>query len=241
MTQFYFPEKIVSNEIRLSGEEFIHLVKSFRIKIKEKVRLFDGQGNVYFSEVVDIKKNYLTLKILSKKSFEKKKNEITIFQSIIDRDKFELVLEKVTELGIDKIVPMVTERTEVDIEKFVSKYDRFKKIILEATKQSDRVFITELELPKKLVDIVKDKSLVNAKTVNIVAYKGTFSTPVLEAVFRINKDLPKNIFIGPVGDFSDKEIELFKGLPNIHFVDLGENILKSETATILTAGIFVQV
>ena len=170
----------------------------------------------------------------------RKKNIITIFQSIIKQDKFELILEKITELGIDKIVPMITERTEVDVKKFVSKYDRFKKIILETSKQSNRIFITELELPKKLVDIVKDKKLINDNTENVVAYKGNLSKPVLGIISNINKSFPRNIFIGPVGDFSKEEIELFNSIKNVHFIDLGVNILKSETATILSAGIFVQ-
>jgi len=240
MTQFYFPDSISSDEIQIFGDEYLHLVKSYRVKLKEKVRLFDGKGNIYFSEVKDIKNDKVILKILTKEKYEKKKNFITIFQSIIKQPKFELVLEKITELGIEKIVPMITERTEVDIKKFISKYDRYKKIILETSKQANRIFLTELELPKKLTDIVKDKDLVNSGIENIVAYKGKSSRLVLEEVFNINKNFPRNIFIGPVGDFSDKEIELFKTIPNIHFIDLGSNILKSETASILAAGIFVQ-
>ncbi|MFQ3675361.1 MAG: RsmE family RNA methyltransferase [Endomicrobiia bacterium] len=241
MTQFYFPDEIVSDEVQIFGEEYFHLVKSYRIKLKEKVRLFDGKGNVYLSEVINIKNDRITLKILTKAKYEKKKNIITIFQSIIKQDKFELILEKVTELGVDKIVPMITERTEVDIKKFVSKYDRFKKIILETSKQSNRIFLTELELPRKLIDIVKDKKLTNDKTENVVAYKGKVSKPVLEIASKIENNFSKNLFIGPTGDFTEEEINVFNSLSNIYFVDLGKNILKSETAAILTAGIFVQI
>jgi len=73
MTQFYFPDELTSDEIQIFGEEYFHLVKSYRVKLKEKVRLFDGKGNVYLSEVIDIKNDQITLKILTKAKYEKKK------------------------------------------------------------------------------------------------------------------------------------------------------------------------
>lgn len=240
MTQFYYPQKISSDEITLEGEEAYHLIKSYRVKTKEKIRLFDGNGNVYLAEVVNVCRDKVIVKILTKAYYERKFHRITLFQSIIKQDKFEIILEKITELGVDRIVPVVADRTEVDTEKFVLKYERFKKIILEATKQSNRVFITDLSLPKKFSEVFLDKSYVFDGTENIIAYKSSFSTGVFEVIKKVNKQKNYNLFIGPTGDFSPQEIQFFREQKNVHFVDLGKNILKSETAAIILCGMFVQ-
>ncbi len=241
MTQFYYTGSLEHSEIKIENEEQQHLSKSHRVKKKEKIRLFDGKGNVCYCEVINVTKNFVELKVLTRIHYERKEKKITVFQSIIKQDKFELVLEKLTELGVDRIVPLITERTEVDQEKFLTKYIRFNKIILESCKQSDRVFLTEFEYPKELKKIFLENYLIDKKTENIIAYKSSFSKPVLETVRKVDRNKRYNLFIGPTGDFSEEEIKFLKSNGITNFVDLGKNILKSETASIILAGIFVQI
>ncbi len=236
MTQFYIPDiDKNSEEVIISSEETLHIIKSYRVKTGERIKLFNGVGDVFYGIVKKIADNVLTVKIL-----EKKENKIVLCQSIIKIKNFELVIRKTTELGIDTIVPLLTSRCEVDKDNFVKKYDRFYKIIIEASKQSERPYLTELTYPCNIEECFKHKN--NTKVYNIIAYKNSSQTNLLKILQQIKYSNTKfniRLFIGPEGDFTNSEINFFLNQKDTFFVNLADTILCSETAGILLSGLVV--
>lgn len=119
-----------------------HLKNSFRVKEGETVRAVDGE-NEYICKVLAVEKKEITLEILETRKDESVRNtEVTAGLSIIKNDKMELAIQKLTEIGIDKIIPLETKRTIV---KLSEKKDKWDVIVKEATKQCQRVRLLEIE------------------------------------------------------------------------------------------------
>lgn len=209
-----------------------HLKNSFRVKIKEIIRAVDGK-NEYICEVENIEKKEITLNILeARQNIEVKNIEITAGVSIIKNDKMELVLQKLTEIGIDRILPVETKRTIV---KLKEKKDKWDVVVREATKQCQRVNFLEVLDIKKLKEI--DFS---AYDLVIVPYECE-EEKSLRNLLRNLKETPKKVFylVGPEGGFDISEIEYLNSIENVNVVSLGKNILRAETASIVVGGILV--
>ena len=234
MTQFYVPYlKSDSNQVIISSSEFHHIVKSHRAKIGDVIKLFNGKGLVCLAKIKKISKDNLEAEILEKNFYPKKEYEIVLCQGLIKLDKFEMIIEKTTELGVDKIIPVYLARSSVKPDSFLKKYERFKTIAIESSKQSDRIYIPEIFEVKKLEDLFREQ---NIEFLNIVFYKDS-QRNLLELKDFIKNSKKIRLFIGPEGDFSEEEIEFFKKQKNSYFASLSNNILRSETAAILSVGI----
>ncbi len=235
MFQFYIPNlSFEQQQVFITSEEFHHLRNVRRVKIGEVVQVFDGKGIVFKVKIKKFYKDKVEAEVLEKNFVQEKPYKIILCQAIIKIDKFELVIEKATEFAINKIVPIKFERSVVDLDRFVKKYDRFNKLIIEAAKQANCVLLPELEQVQKLENVFKEND-----GVNIVCYKNSEET-----LYSLGKKIreAKNIkiFVGPEGDFSEKEIEFLKQQKNVFFVKLAETILRSETAAIVALGIINQ-
>lgn len=238
MTQFYVPDITEYQEIATITEqsEIRHILKSHRKKLKDIIKIFNGKGWIFKAEIEETFKNKIVCKIIEKKYITPKSYKIILVQAAIKLDKFELVLQKATELGVDEIVPVILERSEYNIQTYMNKYDRFKNIIIEAAKQSERVYIPILHFP---VDGIKKIFDIN-NCLTIVGYKNV-STTIADSINEIKKANVTQILIGPEGDFSTKELEFLKSQKNTIFLRLNENILRSETAAILLVGLITQI
>jgi len=158
--------------------------------------------------------------------------KINVFQSIIKTSKLELIVEKLTEIGISSFTPIVSERTQrKDIDSLSeNKLERLKKISIESSEQSGKVFIPNLHNIQKIEDL----DISNSDSVNIVFYENIDGAKKFNS---LKKELFNNksvsVFIGPVGGFSDKEIEYFKNNKS-EIINLGNTIFKSDTASIVS-------
>ena len=209
-----------------------HLKNSFRVKEGETVRAVDGE-NEYICKVAVIDKKEITLDIVEiKKDTTIKNIEITAGLSIIKNDKMELSIQKLTEIGVDKIIPLETKRTIV---KLNGKKDKWDVIVKEATKQCQRVKLLEIENIKKLKDV--DYSQYDLV---IVPYECEEEYS-LKNLLKGLETVPKKVLylIGAEGGFDISEIEYLKSIENVRIVTLGKNILRAETASIVVGGILV--
>ena len=159
-------------------------------------------------------------------------NDIVLAMALIRKEKFELVIQKATELGVTKIIPFISERCIVQNKK--DKSDRYKTIALEAAQQCKRNIIPDIMEPipfKKLIDYKKDK--------NFIAYEKIHD----EANNLLNKYQKGNdclIVIGPEGGFSEKEVEYL--IENkFDEISLGNRILRAETAAIYACSIIGEI
>lgn len=209
-----------------------HLKNAFRVKEGEVIRAVDGI-NEYICKVLVLEKKEITLEILETREDTTIKNtEITAGLAIIKNDKMELAIQKLTEIGIDKIIPLETKRTIV---KLTEKKDKWDTIVKEATKQCQRVKLLEIDGIKKLKDVdylQYDMVIVPYECEEEYSLKNLLKG--LEAV-------PKKVLylVGAEGGFDISEIEYLKSISNVKIVTLGKNILRAETASIVVGGILV--
>ncbi len=222
------PERIIIDD----KNDVNHLKNAFRVKEGEIIRAVDGE-NEYICKVLVIEKKEITLEIIeTRKDTAVKNTEITAGLSIIKNDKMELAIQKLTEIGVDKIIPLETKRTIV---KLNEKKDKWDVIVKEATKQCQRVRLLEIDNIKKLKDV--DYSQYDLV---IVPYECEEEYS-LKNLLRGLEEIPKKVLylIGAEGGFDTSEIEYLKSMANTKIVTLGKNILRAETASIVVGGILI--
>jgi 16S rRNA (uracil1498-N3)-methyltransferase len=206
--------------LTISGEEFHHAARVVRLREGQEVELFDGEGHAAKGVVQSIDKEKLIVRVDSAIESRESPIAIDLAMSIIQLDKFELVLQKATELGISTIIPMITDRVEVREERYRGKQERWKKILFEATKQSGRAVIPKLESPTEF------DAVVNREANKILYDADEETTSVLSPQSSVL------LFIGPEGGWSPGEIAAARD-QGCSFADLGPRRLRAETAAIV--------
>lgn len=208
-----------------------HLKNAFRVKIGEKIRGVDGEKE-YLLEIIEIEKKEIVAKILHVKEDEFS-SEVQIDAAIgmLKNDKMNLTIQKLTEIGIAKIIPFFSKRCIIKINEKKDKWDLISK---EALKQCQGVKFVEIPEPVKLKEIdLKEYDLV------IVPYEEDKENSLKNILKKIEVKPKKILYIvGPEGGFSEEEIEYFKE-KNCKIVTLGRRILRAETASIVVGGVLI--
>jgi 16S rRNA (uracil1498-N3)-methyltransferase len=214
--RFYIENQIENKDVGISDERLVHQWRHvFRYNVGSEVVLFNGSGFEYECVISFISNREAKLEVVSKKPSIIPNTNITLYQSLIKKDNFEWIAEKATELGVAKIVPVVSERSE---KKNINE-ERLKKILIEASEQCGRGDVPELG---EIVDL--EDAIQSAENI-IIFDKG--GDPV-ENTFEV----AASIFIGPEGGWSEKEINMFKER-GAHICSLGPLTLRAETAAIV--------
>tara|TARA_B100000941_G_scaffold283676_1_gene253454 strand:- start:3791 stop:4531 length:741 start_codon:yes stop_codon:yes gene_type:complete len=232
MHRFFIESNLNKDNEYCLDASISHQIKNvLRMKEGDFFELFNNSGNLFEAKILDSSNNLIKCKIISSLNAVNESLKINVFQSIIKISKMELVIEKLTEIGIFSFTPIITERVQKkDIDSFSeSKLNRLKKISIEASEQSGKVFIPYINNKKS----IKNLDLTNDKNKNIVFYessKGAIKLKKIDQKILENRTI--SVFIGPVGGFSQYEIEHFKRNGCI-LVNLGNTIFKSDTASII--------
>ena len=225
--RLYHPSSIVENSTSLLSKEHTHyIVNVMRLKRGSNINFFNQDGE-WNSEIVFLDKDRVEVKFLKKVKQAGISSKIELAICLVKKNPMEIILQKATELGVSKIIPIISERTEVkDLN-----YSRANKIIIEATEQSNQLNIPKLEEVKKLKDFIS--SLTDE---DIVLFADINSNKKID--FK-NLDKKKNIIllVGPEGDFSSKELKLILSKKNTSSFSLSKNILRTETAVISSLSI----
>lgn len=225
-------KNIELDKIRIVDKNDInHLKNSFRVKEDDIIRAVDGKAE-YFCKVVEIEKKEIVLEIIEEKKSEEDKVEIVAGISIIKNDKMELTIQKLTEIGVDRIIPLETKRTVVKLNEKKDKWDVISK---EAVKQCQRTRFMKID------NLIKINKMDFSEFDLIVVPYECEKDSSLKNLFKNLKNIPKKILyiIGPEGGFDVTEIEYLKTLENTNIVTLGKNILRAETAAIVVGGVLV--
>ena len=227
MNLFYSEDiKENSKEIFLRDQEHTHLVKSLRFDINEIVFITDGKGNKYEAKLVEKERNISKLEIINKFTKSEKKLELSIAISPIKKsNRFEWFLEKVTEIGISSIYPIVCDHSE----KTSLNINRAKKILISSMKQSLQTYLPEIYEPTDFNSFVTNYF---KNSLNLIATNKTDFNPKPFSEFAGAENTL--IMIGPEGGFSNDELLIAK---NAKFtaVSLGNNRLRTETAGVACA------
>jgi len=213
-------------EVEVKEQTLINQWKNvLRFEEEDKIILFDNSGYEFLFFIKEITDKRSLLVLLEEKKIDfKNPYDLHIIPALIKRDMFELVLEKITELGVEKILPLLAERSI----KNTLNLERSASILKEAAEQSGKVRIPEITQPEKLEVILKNRE-VDRFYLTLDPKGEKFSKKILT-------DKKIAVFIGPEGGFTEKELGLFKE-NNIPVVSLGEQILRAETAAIAIASI----
>lgn len=222
-TRIYSKEKFIEDKlIYLKKDSSKHLTHVLRKKKGSIIELFDGMGSSCIAEIASIKKNQIAVRVLEKNKFSKRQGvKVFLGQSLIKSEPFSLSIQKATELGVESISPIYTERTVVKVKKD-SKNRRWESIAINACQQCGEDWIPQINQIASL-----DQWLRNVKTKQrIVLYPNAekkFST------LKLQKEV--TMAIGPEGDFTNREIDLMSEY-NFLPVSLGKRILRADTAVI---------
>jgi len=225
--EFIFPEK---NIIELKDPaEVRHICNVMRLGEGDPITVFDGQGREYLGEIKEIKKQLILITIRKSLSAAKGKDfSVTLYQAIPKKSKMDFIVEKAVELGVDKIVPVATERTIPELrDKVQGKTNRWQRIAKAASKQCGRA---RLPLISTVMDFNSALDEARNNELVILAALDNDAKPLNSILKGIS---PKSValFIGPEGDFSNKEILLAKK-NDINICSLGTLVLRVETAAI---------
>jgi len=226
---FFYIEEIlpINNSISLNEETSKHIVQVLRMQNGEQLNLTDGVGNIYLSTISNNNKKSCVVEINSILNTIKSEAEITIAISILKNvSRFEWFLEKATEIGVTKIIPLICERTE----RTHFRYERMNGILISAMLQSQQTWLPVLHQPTKFSD------LIISQFDNSLKFIAHCEEEKKQSITHhsISKSSNQIILIGPEGDFSKEEIAL--ALQNNFIpVTLGNTRLRSETAGVVAA------
>ena len=237
MFRFFLNTKIEDPQnIIISDKTIIKkIIKVLRLKVGDSLFLFDNTGEEYEVVINEFKDKKIFCHLIRRIEIERELPiEINLYQSLLKKDKFEWLCQKVTEIGIKRIVPIVSEFCVVN-ELNSNKINRYKKIIAEATIQSGGKIPPVLNPVIKFVEAVK---ALNPRDLNLICHEQEKVNNLME-ILRIHGNKVINIFVGPEGGFSPFEIDLAQQNSLIP-VSLGKRILRAETAGIIVCGTISQ-
>ncbi len=230
---------ISGESITITGEDVNHIKNVLRLKIGEEILVSDGRGRDYKCEISAFESDAVFANILDiTDNFAELSTEVTLFQGYPKGDKFELIIQKTVELGVTRIVPVMTKRTivKLDDKKAAKKVERYNAIAESAAKQSGRGVIPEVTMP---VTFAKALEMAKALDMNIIPYEEAEGVAYSKGVIKDVKGKKSlGIFIGPEGGFAADEVEAAMEA-GAKAITLGHRILRTETAGLAVMSIIM--
>ena len=220
--RLFHPENITENTTGLLSKEHTHYVANvMRLKRGSNLNFFNKDGE-WLSEIIFLDRDRIEVKFLNKVKESSKLSNIELAICLVKKSPMEIILQKATELGVSKIIPIVSERTEVKEINF----ERANKIVVEATEQSNQLTPPQISEVTKLKDFLKNLDSSSKLLFADVNSKDNLKSKVLEEAKTLS------VLIGPEGDFSPSERELILVNSNVVSFTISKNILRSDTAVI---------
>ncbi|MDB4340000.1 16S rRNA (uracil(1498)-N(3))-methyltransferase [Pelagibacteraceae bacterium] len=220
--RLFHPENITENTTGLLSKEHTHyVVNVMRLKRGSNINFFNKNGE-WLSEIVFLDRDRVEVKFLNQLKEPTKNSNIELAICLVKKSPMDTILQKATELGVSKIIPIVSERTEVKELNF----ERANRIVVEATEQSNQLIPPQISEITKLKDFLKDLSGSSKLLFADVNSKDKLKAEALKEAKTLS------VLIGPEGDFSPSERELILSNSNAAPFTISRNILRSDTAVI---------
>ncbi|MEE8329400.1 MAG: 16S rRNA (uracil(1498)-N(3))-methyltransferase [Thermodesulfovibrionia bacterium] len=227
---FLPPEDITSKQIIIRGEQARHLSLVLRVKTGDSLAIFDGQGHRYICKISSVHKKEVLAEKINKEPYSAESTvSITLAQGVPKGNKMDFIVQKSTELGVKKIIPLITEYSQV---RKTGRIERWRKIALSASQQSGREKIPEIAEPVNF----KGFLAMNDICYGIIFSEGEKGQSLKKTLNDIQAANMITLLIGPEGGFSEDEVStaIQKGFIS---VSLGPRILRTETAPITALSI----
>ncbi len=225
---FYInPDNFNGDTFYLDQEESIHATRVLRLKIGDDICLLNGIGTGYFGKIDSLETHVSGSILKTINGLGENQNSITLAAALIKRDRFELLLEKATELGVNVIQPLILDRS---VKKELN-FKRCQKLIISASKQCRRSQFPDMKNPTALSRLLKNGNQIVCARMN-----------AKKSLSELSFDSTQNIVvvIGPEGDFSKNEIDLIDN-SNVQCYHLGNRRLRAETAALNSLSILNEI
>lgn len=231
MHRFFVPP-FADDQIVFLPEQARQITAVLRLKPGERVIVLDNSGWEFEAELARLNRKGATAVVLEKRpSINEPALQLTLYQSILKRDNFEWALQKGTELGVARFVPLISERTVARLPK---KFGRWQRILTEAAEQSRRGRIPDLAEPVKFEKAVTHLPPGETAVIPWAEARATTLADVLTS-----EVTAVALFIGPEGGFTPQEIALAQQ-HGVTAVTLGKRTLRSETAALAATAVIMQ-
>jgi 16S rRNA (uracil1498-N3)-methyltransferase len=236
--RFYAPPNaFTSNEtsVTLSGDETRHLRNVLRLKSGDEVYVFDGAGREFRGEIEKAGRDSTTIRIIEEiqVSCESPIN-LRLALALLKGEKFDVVVQKLTELGVNHLTPVITERADVRLRseaEAARRLDRWRRIVLEATKQCGRTRLMTIDAPVALSSFFEQPRLPGEQRLLFAEQHGT-------SLEEVTPDTPEAVtaVVGPEGGWAGEEIDQARAA-GFRNVTLRGRTLRAETAAIVVAAL----
>jgi 16S rRNA (uracil1498-N3)-methyltransferase len=207
-------------QVRVDGGQAHYLVSVMRMKAGDPVKLFDDRSGEWLATAAQVGKRDLSLDLVERLREREAVPDLWLCAAPIKKGRIDWVAEKACELGVDRLMPVLTRRTVVDR----LNLDRLRSHMIEAAEQCGRTALPRLDEPVKLTALLRDWPADRA----LFFADETGGLPALEAMRA--RPGPAAILIGPEGGFDDAERDAIRALPQAVGIALGPRILRAETA-----------
>lgn len=235
-TFFIGPECVSPPTIRITDPLLRHLRDSLRLDTGDELTVTDRAGVRYRTEIVQVTANALEARILDKATAPQRTSPtVVLAQALLKGEKMDWVVQKATELGIDRLVPVQTKHSVIRIhpERLDHQRARWERIAVEAAQQSERWTLPTIEVPTDLQNLFQQQAVAAAK---IILSERSRNLPVITVPLPTGPEQTVVILIGPEGGWDPEELHL-AAAAGFQAATIGTRILRAETAAIAAISI----
>ncbi len=232
MPQFFVTTELGGGTCSISGDDFTHLTRVRRVAVGDTLELRDANGDSLTGRIVEMFDTSMSIVIIDRRRGAKRSFSIILCAGILKGGKFDFVVQKAVEIGVSRIIPVMSSRTVPDIEgREYRKAERWRKIAIEASKQCMRGDLPTVESPVNFASILA-RDFPGAK---LIAHTG-FDCPPMKSFLRANSFRSAALLVGPEGGFTDREVSeaSSRGWTPVR---LGYTALRAETAALVLPAI----
>jgi 16S rRNA (uracil1498-N3)-methyltransferase len=235
---FVSPEVFQRQPVVLTGDQAHQVRRVLRLRLGERVTLLDGKGRAGEAMLIALDDSMAKFQLVSAEDVDAEPSvHITLYQAVLRGERFGWALQKGTEVGISRFVPVVCERNVVDdLDAVEDKRDRWQRIIQEAAEQSGRTRLPELMPAQLFGQAVQDAPTQGESLARLIPWEAEKGLRLCDVLKECNLGPGSRIqvFIGPEGGLTEQEIALARRY-GIRPVSLGARVLRAETAGLVAA------
>ena len=254
MRRFYLPPAACKGDtLLLTDREAHHGAHVLRLQAGDEVTVLDGAGTRLVCAVKRVSRKAIELSVRSREKVPRPGFELTLFQAIVKGKTMETIVEKATELGVSRVVPLITERvvSQLDAERSDSKQVKWQLIAVESIKQCGSPWLPQIDAPQRLNDVLKASGRFDLAFVASLrggqhirewaqtSWRGELREPAQCPTGRSSTLNPQPstslcsgcVWIGPEGDFTDAELDAIEA-SGAKPITLGPLVLRADTAAI---------
>ncbi|MFA0753109.1 MAG: hypothetical protein IMHGJWDQ_000880 [Candidatus Fervidibacter sp.] len=233
--RLFVPFRLTSKRVELD-ESYVHrLHRVLRLEAGDKLVLFDPAGEEWIAEIVTYRANLVVLQLVERQvALQEPTVSLTLFQGLPKGEKMDFIVQKATELGVNRIVPMMTRRTVVQLtpDRAKGKRARWERVAIAATEQCGGRQVPEIALPMSFYHAVQE-----AKDADIwLLFYESAELPLREALAHVSSPRKVAVMVGPEGGFDPGEVTLAQR-HGAHLVSLGRRLLRTETAAVVAVAL----